>query len=248
MVKFTSRGDANLLLPGIAASPSSNGPLFANLGFGMLGATPSPALSIKEPRTGTDFSGEFCYHKGQRNCPRITGAGARTKKIAGIKSIDIYSLGLYVEEGAARSALHHYYSNSTPEEIANDPALFTRLQTAGNIEKSLVLCITSGVVKRKNFLDALNERLAPPMTQAKEGAALEAFKQQFDEVTFTKGLEISFTFTGGKLVTKADGKELKTLTNNCLAQTLLDIYIGSNPVSPGAKKAFATGLARMLVS
>ena len=35
----------------------------------------SGALSIKEKRTGTQFAGEFCYRRGQRNCPQVTGAG-----------------------------------------------------------------------------------------------------------------------------------------------------------------------------
>ena len=121
MVKFTCRGDANLLVPNGATLSSTNAPLFASLGFNFLGATPSSVVSIKEPRTGTNFPGEFCYFKGQRNCPRITGAGARTKKIAAIKSLNIYSLGLYVDEAAARSELHRHYSQKTPEEIAKDP-------------------------------------------------------------------------------------------------------------------------------
>lgn len=122
------------------------------------------------------------------------------------------------------------------------------LSKASGVEKSLVLVITSGLVKRKAFLDALNERLAAPLSHAKQGAALDAFTSQFDAVEFRKGLQISFTFIGNKLVTKADGKELGTLTNKALSSTLLDIYLGSDPVSKGAKEEFGAGLARMVLA
>ena len=243
-IKFESRGDASALIPRALAQPP-----FASLGWTFPGASSStPLVSIREKRTGTQFAGEFCYRSGQSECPRLTGAGTRTKKVAGIKSLDIYALAFYVDEPAARSHLHHRYTNKTAEQIAKDPQLFAELSKATSIEKSLVLVITSGLVKRKNFLEALEERLEPPMTKANENAALQAFKQQFDNVTFRKGLKITFTFTGGKLVTKADGKELQTLSNKTLAEVLLDIYTGGNPVSPAAKKAFATGLARMVLS
>lgn len=235
--KFVCRGDATALC---APSVSSPAPLFASLGWGAASSTPIQA--IREPRTGTAFPGEFCFRAGQRNCPRVTGAGARTKKIAGIKSIDIYSLALYVDEGVAGAVLRRRYANAAPEAVAKDSKLFDELK---NVEKTLVLVITSGLVKRKNFLEALNERLAPAMAKVGEDAALEEFKAQFDAVEFRKGLEIAFNFAGGRLVTRANGKTLKTMNSRAMADTLLDLYVGSNPVSPGAKKAFAEGLARL---
>jgi len=113
----------------------------------------------------------------------------------------------------------------------------------------LVLVITSGLVKRKSFLDALNERLSPPIVKAKEDAVLERFKNSFDNVEFRKGLEISFTFLrGNEVITKADGLELVAIRNKALSNTLLDIYLGKDPVSKGAKESFAAGLARMVLT
>lgn len=161
---------------------------------------------------------------------------------------------MYVDEAAARGALRRRYAlhqNSNKDSdgtilqvIARDPQLFKALDA---VEKTLVLVITSGLVKRKQFLDALNERLAPPLAKGKEGAALDAFKRQFGSVAFRKGLEIAFHFdkSGKTVTTKADGKVLQTIGNATLTKTLLDIYVGSDPVSPQAKKDFGIGLARM---
>ncbi|KAG7671359.1 hypothetical protein Ndes2526B_g02142 [Nannochloris sp. 'desiccata'] len=252
MSRFSTRGDANSLLIASSSSPgtSQTTPLFASLGWGMFGAMPSGALSIKEKRTGVDFPAEFCFRKGQRNCPTITGAGSRVKKIAGIKSLDIYALGLYVDQKAAHALLNRRFANkkSSPEKLAKDPALFTELCKADNIEKSLVLVMTSKLVNKHNFLQALEDRLTPPLTKLKELAALEDFKRQFDGVDIKKGLKISFNFTKGKVVTKAGDKELSTLSNKALVSNLLDSYLGNAPVSPRAKEEFAAGLAQMLVS
>lgn len=250
-MSFSIRGDASLL----TASSSSPGttqvtPLFASLGWGMFGAMPSSTLAIKEKRTGVDFPAEFCFFKGQRNCPTITGAGSRIKKIAGIKSLDIYALGLYVDQKAAHAVLNRRFPSKkfSPEQLAKDPALFTELCKAENIEKSLVLVITSKLVNKQNFLQALEDRLTPPLSRLKQQAALEDFKSQFDGINIKKGLKISFTFTKGKVVTKAGDKELSTLSNKALVSNLLDAYLGSSPVSPGAKAEFAIGLAQMVVS
>ena len=124
----------------------------------------------------------------------------------------------------------------------------TELAKATGVEKSLVLVMTSGLVNRKNFMDALNSRLAPPMTKARQGAALEAFQRQFDGVNIKKGMQLSFTFVGSKLVTKADGVEIGTIANKALVATLLESYLGRDPVSKGAKESFAEGLARMVLA
>jgi hypothetical protein len=80
---FVERGDASALLPSCtAAAPRL--PPFGSLGFSMSsGSKPKPFL---EPRTGVEYPAESCFKKG--HCPVVVGAGPRTKRIAGIKSLD----------------------------------------------------------------------------------------------------------------------------------------------------------------
>lgn len=65
------------------------------------------------------------------------------------------------------------------------------LASHSSIEKTLRIVITSGLVKRGPFLDAFNERLAPPLEAAGVSEALHQFQRQFDDAKFRKGLEIT---------------------------------------------------------
>lgn len=132
--------------------------------------------------------------------------------------------------------------------MAHDQALFDELVKQEHVEKTLRIVITSGLVKRKSFLHALEERLEPPLKQAGELGAMEQFVQQFDATDFRKGLEITFTTAGSRLTTAIDGQQVGTIANGPLAHSLLDIYLGANPASPGAKDSFGAGLASMVVS
>ena len=49
---------------------------------------------------------------------------ARTKRIAGIKSLDIYAVALYVDLGAARSALQGRFRGASAASLSADQALF----------------------------------------------------------------------------------------------------------------------------
>ena len=48
----------------------------------------------------------------------------RTKKIAGIKSLDVYALALYVDTAAVKGALHKKFAKKTPQQVAKDQSLF----------------------------------------------------------------------------------------------------------------------------
>lgn len=158
-------------------------------------------------------------------CPcAFTPLRARTKRIAGIKNLDIYALALFVDQQAVRSQLHAKFGGASADALARSQALFdgervtvggggggacpgswarssTALQRmplrlaapaaalccpAGHahstcctdallpvaelvahegVEKTLRIVITSGLVKRKAFLEALEERLEPPLKQ-----------------------------------------------------------------------------------
>ena len=47
----------------------------------------------------------------------------RTKKIAGIKSLDVYALALYVDQRAAKHTLGHKFAGQAPAQISHDELL-----------------------------------------------------------------------------------------------------------------------------
>lgn len=118
---FVSKGSARSLVKDEPQEAFMLRP-FASLGLNMFNNQPK-AESIKDKRSGIVFPGEFCL-TGTSGCPRITGTGVRTKKIAGIKSLDIYALALYVDEPAIKRVLHSKFGSSTADALVKNPALF----------------------------------------------------------------------------------------------------------------------------
>lgn len=222
------------------------GTMFASIGAGLLGSPAAPP-PVQEKRTGTVFPGELEYCAGRRGCPAIAGAGARTKRIAGVKNLDIYALGLFVDPSAVRGALQGKFRGADPASLAKDQKLFDELVSHEGIEKTLRIVITSGMVKQRPFLEALEERLEPPLKQAGELEALQRFKRQFDGAPFRRGLQITFCASGTKLTTTIDGKQVGTIASRQLTRALLDIYLGTDPASKGAKDSFGRGLASMVL-
>lgn len=244
---FSSISSGNLF-----GSDRRNAPLFplqfASLGFG---ASPHATEYVKEKRTGVDFPFEYCPAKqfGARHCPKLTGTGVRSKRIAGIKNLDIYAMALYVDPEATKHTLCRKFDKIKDQEIlSRDQQLYEEVISADCITKTLRIIITSGLVKRGNFLDALNERLAPPLQKKGESSLLMQFTSQFDDAKFRKGLEICFTSEGKKLVTRLDGKEAGVINSKTLVNALFDIYLGKDPVSKDAKLCFGRGLASIILA
>ncbi|KAG2422594.1 hypothetical protein HXX76_015921 [Chlamydomonas incerta] len=218
---------------------------FASLSASILGGLgkPGTAGGRVEPATGYEFPAELCYLK--KPCPSLAGLGVRNKRIV-IKDIHVYALGIYVDAAAAKSALAGFKKKS-PAELEADQSFYDAVVSTPSVEKSLRLVISSRLVDRKKFLDALEDRLAPRLKQAGEPSTLDNFRAQFDSVHFEKGLEIAFTCVDNKkLVTKVAGQEKGSIASPALCSSLFDIYLGTDPVSKDAKTSFGKSLAAAL--
>lgn len=246
MVQLRTGGSASSLI----LSGEIN-PLFASLSFG-LGAS-KPNTLVREKRTGADFPAEYCPIRkslGGSGCRQLAGMpGVRTKKLAGIKNIDVYALAFYIDESSTKRSLQGKFRNSSPDSLQKDQKLFNELMLAESLPKVLRIVITSGLVKKGNFLDALNDRMKPALQKINGDVdVLNQFSRQFDEAKFRRNLEIVFTCEGGKLSTVIDGKDVGTIKSKDLTKALLDVYLGGNPVSKDAKLSFGQGLAEMVLN
>jgi hypothetical protein len=101
-------------------------PLFAALSAGGAGAAVAPKL-LREPRTGLDFPPEFCS-RGRKGCAQLEGVGVRAKRIAGLK-VNVYALGIYFDEAAAKKALGPKHKGKPAAVLAKDAALFAGART-----------------------------------------------------------------------------------------------------------------------
>ena len=161
-MRVTTGGDATLLL--IAqplvhttsiAAPCTTRDLrspgvFASLSLSVGGGGGGAREAVLEPRSGRAFPATFCLDSNAAwpgACPRITGTGVRSKRIAGVKNVDracareragwvacplaappppppplaVYAMALYVDEGGARS-LRAKFPGAKAEALAQDPA------------------------------------------------------------------------------------------------------------------------------
>lgn len=216
------------------------------LPFASLSTSSSFGHAQSEPATGISYPPDFCVLT-KKHCPQLAGAGVRAKRILGLKNINVYTVGMYVDASGAKKALHKYKGSSVDGLMANQKA-FDELVDNTHFEKSLRLVISFGSLKRAQFINALEERLKPALNKAKEPAStMQAFEKLFDGVTFRKGTEVAFaTHHKGQLVTQIDGKQVGTIQSPALVKALFDIYVGSDPVSSDAKRSIGKGLAALL--
>lgn len=167
----------------------------------------------------------------------------RQKRLAGIKSLHVYALALYVDQKGIQSLLRDAIGHRDEESVCRDDTLYTKVIQSTDVEKVLRLVISSNLVKRKAFLKALDERLQPVVRGTHSEKTLATFCSMFDTVSFRKGLDVTFFFQpGGDMVTKADGKELGRLHDAQFSKEILNIYLGKDPVSLQAKHHFGRGI------
>jgi hypothetical protein len=218
MVRFDTR-DGLGCSPDRANLPaaSRHNRLFCSLGF------------VTEPITGYGFASRLCFEQSDEveHCPRLCGVGVRQKRLVGIKQLHVYALGLYVSE------------NYAPEDTQ---PWDEELVKATDVDKIISCIISSSIVSRKKFVNALDDALLPAVKSTTSEATLGEFRTLFDNVAFRKGLHVDFYLRGGSLTAKVDDKELGSLHDPAFCRAFLDMYLGANPVSPKAKDAFRRGL------
>lgn len=235
-----------------ASNPTTNRRIrFGALPFASLSSSAHPpsasfAHAQTEAATGTLYPSDYCILT-KSHCPQLAGVGVRAKRILGLKNINVYTVGLYVDGPHAKKALSKWKGSEVDGLLVHQEA-FDDLVSNTHFEKSLRLVISFGALKRSQFVSALEERLKPALDKAKEPAStLKSFEALFDGVTFRKGMEVGFaSHHKGQLVTQIDGKQVGSINSPALVKALFDIYVGPDPVSSEAKRSFGKGLAALL--
>jgi len=195
-------------------------------------------LLLKETRTGCQFPEDYCT-VGKDHCPVLTGVGVRSKRVIGVKNIDVYAVGLYVDPVAAKKVLGAKYKDASPEK------LFEEIKKNDSVEKTMRLVISFKGLTYSRFWKALEERLAPELSKKGDSEVLATFGSQFDGLKFYKGMSMSFTGKDGQLSTRIDDKKVGMIKSKALCDAIFEIYLGADPVSKDAKESIGKGLARL---
>ena len=216
-------------------------------------ATIVRATSVTEPATKIQFS-----QKSEKNAHlKLLGVGAREKKIA-ILTVKVYAVAMYADASKMTDANADLLNGDFEKEIL--------IQLNMNVEgKDFFKALEEALVPRisriatdmatkeddeGNFMTTTAE-----YSEQCEELALEELELIRDGLCsksggskkLEKGAKISFTFkeSGGDvaMVMSSSGAEI-TFKSYELARALLDVYVGDDPISVEAKKAFELGASR----
>ncbi len=180
----------------------------------------------------------------------LTGMGVRTRTVLGVK---VYAFGLYVDAVAAAETLKSWAGRSAGD-LERDASFYGEL-VKDNFGKTLRLVMTRDV-DGPTMAEAFDKALGPRVQRAGEELgmpggeeALATFRGYFGVSQLTKGSELIFSWVpGGKLITTIQGKTEGEIASPAFCWALFDVYLGTNPISPGGKKTVIARFPEVLGS
>ncbi|KAG2544885.1 chalcone--flavonone isomerase-like [Panicum virgatum] len=185
----------------------------------------------------------------------LAGAGVRGMEIGG-NFIKFTAIGVYLEEGAAVSALAKKWAGKSADELAADAAFFRDVVT-GDFEKftrvTMILPLTGEQYSGKVTENCVAYWKAVGVYTDAEGAAVDKFKEAFKPETFPPGASILFTHSPAGVLTVAFSKDSSVpesggvaIDNKPLCEAVLESIIGEHGVSPAAKLSVAARVSELL--
>merc|ERR1719487_1485425 len=168
-------------------------------------------------------------------------------------TFNVYSMAWYVEAGAASSdpSLRNYYNKDLLELQSSEP-FYQQLAAAGAYDRTLFVKLAM-TLKTKMLLDGF---LAEIVLQPQNKAAVAAASASYTVPVCPEGLEILFTWRVPKPTGAGRGRErlevrigdfFVELSEPGLAEDFMrQFFAERNPVSPSAKKGFATHFPALL--
>ncbi|KAG5191016.1 hypothetical protein JKP88DRAFT_261875 [Tribonema minus] len=207
--------------------------------------------TIVEPVTGIALAATASF--GGSAQLRCVGAGARVKSVA-LASVKVYALALYVEPGGAARALARY-EGVAPAERARDVGFYEELMKPAAFPSYLVMSFARNVGTPK---------VVEALTSAVQGVAPDVLKNFAGMLgaamgpSMRKGDVVAMGWEGeGRLAVVVRGVRVGEVADAVLPGAIFKVnfdtstvhflavrlYLGSDPVSPPAKAAFASGVS-----
>jgi len=204
-----------------------------------------PAPTVKEPETGIAFPAWLNAPRGEHTAREdLLGTGAREKTVF---KVNVYALGIYADLTAAVPALKKAAGALERKQALKD-AGFREVLLRDEIGKSLRWVMArdvGGADIAEAFADSLEPRLkALAKTEAEKKAAAAAAQtlRSYFTAELTEGTELLFHWEpGGRLHTMVGGVKQGVIANLTLCTALFDVYLGSDPISPGARSRVLEG-------
>jgi len=178
----------------------------------------------------------------KKDCPpgqTFLGSGIRAKG-----PISVYNVDMYVGD-RAKSALSAFKG----KDLKKDKAFIDAFEKGG-FQKTIKITMLRSVAPEKmvsSFNDAVSTRVSKKALDKIETPLNDLLTKAFSGSASQKGSAITFSMMGGKSFSiSVQGKAQGSVWSSDLCKAFTDIYVGSKPVSSGAKDSIITGLQEMI--
>ncbi len=183
--------------------------------------------------TGVQFA-QIKTFPGTKFSAGCIGAGERAKKIAGLASVNVYTVALYVEQAGIEKQLKRTTKSSSPLTTLLNGSFrmvahlhFVRDVDVGKVADGLSCVKGVDAEPLAVFRKAIVESVG---TKMKAGESISLVWLQHSELLIVVRDQISATIRDSKLPV-----------------AVFDMYLGEDPVSPPAKRSFEDGLKNLLL-
>ncbi|CAN6453615.1 unnamed protein product [Victoria cruziana] len=200
--------------------------------------------SMADLRTGAEFPSVLDSSR------RLMGIGLRRKNIIGIKNINVYAFGVYVDDSSLKELLSEKYRSTQTSELKGKKQLCTDI-----LENDLCVMVRLNIVYdglsirsvRNAFEESVGNRLRK-FSGDENRELLQRFTSQFkDDLKLSRGTIIDLSRERGHVLrTKVDGKEVGCIQSQLLCRSVFDLYIGEDPFDKQAKDDIQQCLASLL--
>lgn len=191
------------------------------VGGGWAAAAAAEDEKVQEHYTG-------CAFETSRDGLTLVGMDARYK----YGMFAVYAYAIYTDASVL-------YTSSS------DEALFRRLIECPPDRKLLMLVFQRNITGQ-DLQAALHESLMPRLKTPEAQLELKEFFSQFPGLQLVAGSSLEFSFHNGIIETKFNGASLSKVRSPSVSKALLDVYLGSNPISTQFKPSIVKTRAMLM--
>lgn len=185
----------------------------------------------KEPKSGMSFPGKVCLAGDKSSCVDLAGVGVRKKRLAGIKDIKAYAVGVYFSNNDIRRTAHE---RAVTQARANDEEPVEKLlngvmQKGKNIIRLVVVFprATGNMISR-----SLDDQIGNKLKKSGHYKDFEDFSTAFVGEKFRKGTVITFSAAkNGTLTTFIDGQKKNSVRSLPVCNALVDLYLDKETIT-----------------
>jgi len=185
----------------------------------------------KEPKSGMSFPGKVCMAGDRSSCVDLAGVGLRTKRLAGIKDIKAYAVGVYFSNNVIRRSAREreVVSARTNGKEPAEKLLNGVMQKGKNIIRLVVVFPRA---TGKQISRSLDDQIGNKLKKSGNYKDFEDFSTAFVGGKFRKGTVITMhAAKNGVLTTFIDGQKKNSVRSLPVCNALVDLYLDRETIT-----------------